>query len=99
MLGLTSREILRYQYLPARSEEIWVSLHCFFFLLNICNFYVVFYIYHFFYTRAFDRYVSITCKCGASVTSGLHKEQATSSARGCTRRRKGTDKNRRASNR
>jgi hypothetical protein len=49
MLGLTSQEILRYRYLPARSEERWVSLHFFFFfLLNICNFYVVFYIYHFF---------------------------------------------------
>jgi hypothetical protein len=48
MLGLIFREILRYQYLLVRSEERWVSFHHCFFLLNICNFYVVFVIYHFF---------------------------------------------------
>ena len=48
----------------------------FVFLLNICNFYVVFYIYRFFYTRVFDRYMSIICRCGTSATYRLCEEQA-----------------------
>jgi hypothetical protein len=42
MLGLISREILRFQYLLVRSEERWVSLiHCFV-VFRFCETYVIF---------------------------------------------------------
>jgi hypothetical protein len=62
MLGLTSQEILRYRYLPERSEERWVSCFVFFFFFCfICNFYVVFYIYHFFYIPEYLTDMCLLC--------------------------------------
>jgi hypothetical protein len=58
MPGSTSREILRFRYLPESSEERWVSLLCFFLSFsNLFNFYVVFYL--FIYISFFCIYQSI----------------------------------------
>jgi hypothetical protein len=68
MPGLISRETLRYQYLLVRSEGRWVSLHLcsfFFFLLNICNFYVVFVIYIIFFV--IPEYLTDMCSLCADV--------------------------------
>jgi hypothetical protein len=42
------------------------------------------YISFFLYIRVSDRYVSVMCRCGASASSGLCEDQATSSTRGHT---------------
>jgi hypothetical protein len=59
MLGLISREILRYQYLLARSEEIWVTLHCFFFFF--CETYVIFMMFFIYIIFFIPEYLTDMC--------------------------------------
>jgi hypothetical protein len=58
---------------------------------------VFFFIYHFFYTKVFDGYVSVVCRCGTSATCILFEEHVLSSTRGHTCHRKGTNSSRRDS--
>jgi hypothetical protein len=62
MLGLISQEILRYQYLLVRSEEIWVSLHRYFSCLFFCETYVIFMLFLFLYIIFFiPKYLMDMC--------------------------------------
>jgi hypothetical protein len=49
----------------------FTSLFCCCFCETYVIFMLVFFIYHFFYTRVFDGYVSIVSRCGTSVTCVL----------------------------